>query len=403
MLASAWVVILFLSSIPASVVGQKIFGEIASFPLVAILLYVFLAEVMVRSDMANDVVELLLLFLRRIKGGLAVAAVFGAMLFGGISGSAAADTGAIGGALLPPMKARGYNIDFCSALIAAAGSVGPIIPPSIPMIIYGTMATGVSISGLFAGGIVPGVLLSCGFAAYAYINSQQQGEVGQRSESRVDWRLVALRGVAAMILPILILGVLFGGIASATEAGAIGSVYAIVYSIVLRRIRSFSVVKEISVRTLKVTGAIGFIIAAAAPFAWVLAEQRIPDRAANLILTLSGGDPIIGIMLVCLALILLGTVVEATAAVILVAPVLAHIGAALHVDPVYMGVIGVFALMIGLFTPPVGTNLFVVTAIAQRPLEAVVRHIFPFIVIAVGILALLIVVPEFISWSSVLF
>lgn len=400
MLASSWFVILVFTDIPPTVVGQKMFDQIASFPLVAILLYVFVAEVMVRSDMANDLVDLIGVLMRRVRGGLAVTAVFAAMLFGGISGSAAADTGAIGGTLLPPMKRYRYDIDFCSALIAAAGSVGPIVPPSIPMIIYGTLATGVSISALFAGGIVPGVLLSLGFATYAFFKAKQLPvEAGEFFEAR-NWKVTAVRGFMALLLPVVILGVLFGGIASATEAGAIGAAYALVYGVTFRRIRDLGVIREIAVRSLKVTGLIGFIISAAAPFAWIMAEQQIPNRAASFIIAVSGGQPFIGMVLVCLALLVLGTIVEATAGIILVAPVLAQIAASLHVDAVYMGVIGVFTLMIGLFTPPVGTNLFVVGAISGRSLEHIVRHIAPFVLIAIVILILLLAFPELVVWSS---
>ena len=379
--------ILIQGDFPLMMVVQRMFGGTDSFHLMAVPLFMFVGVIMEAGGISRRIIDLANALVGWLPGGLAAVAIVSAMFFAGISGSAAADTVAVGAILIPAMKKSGYDSDFAAAVQASGGSIGVIIPPSIPMIIFGFL-TGASIGQLFAGGILPGLLIGTTLVIVATFISRRKGYAATTSFSVIEvWKNLK-RAVLALGAPVIILGGILFGIFTATESAAVAVVYALVVGMfVYRKIKVKDLVHLF--RDGAITSAIVmFIIATASIFSWFAAIENLPARLAGTLLGMTD-NPIVLLLIINFVLLIAGTFVETTAALILLVPMITAMVPSLGIDMVQLGVIVVANLAIGMLTPPMGICLIVSCSISGDSIVAISKRILPFL--AVLIIDLLII------------
>lgn len=368
-----------LSALGQTVV-QQLFSGVDSFDLLAVPLFMIAGAIMEVGGISRRLIDFCNSLVGWAPGGLAAAAIGASIIIAGISGSAAADTAAIGAVVIPTMIRQGYPPAFAAAVVAAGGAIGIIIPPSIPMILFGFM-TNISTSQLFAGGLMVGVLLGLSFMVVAIVISWRRG-YGERQP--FTWSHVARTGRAAlwsMGAPVIVLGGILGGIVTVTEGAALAVFYALLVGTMINRELAWRDLPGLIVRSQVVAGGILFIIAMAKVFGWLLTMQQ-SAQLLNVFVT-SMALPPVGLLLLVLALLLIiGCVMETTAALLLVVPVLALLTPQMQIDPVQFGVLVVTNLAIGMLTPPVGICLFVSCGIAQVTLGRVSRAVMPLVLVA---------------------
>jgi C4-dicarboxylate transporter DctM subunit len=376
---SSLLAILIQGSFPLMMVVQKMFGGMDSFHLMAVPLFMFTGVIMEAGGISRRIIDFANALVGWLPGGLAAVTVVSAMFFAGISGSAAADAAAVGAILIPAMKKSGYESDFAAAVQASGGSIGVIIPPSIPMIIFGFL-TGASIGQLFAGGILPGILIGFSLIAVSTVISYKKGYSSTSVFSLKAIGVTFKRALLALGAPLIILGGILFGIFTATESAAVAVVYALIVGML--------VYKKIRIRDLfplfrdgAITSAIVmFIIATASVFSWIAAIENIPAHLAGSLLGITR-DPVYLMLLINLILLIAGTFVETTAALILLVPMITAMLPSLGVDMIQLGVIVVTNLAIGMLTPPMGICLIVSCSISGDTLGAISRRILPFLAI----------------------
>ncbi len=371
--------ILVQGNFPLMMVVQKMFGGMDSFHLMAVPLFMFTGVIMEAGGISRRIIDFANALVGWLPGGLAAVTVVSAMFFAGISGSAAADAAAVGAILIPAMKKSGYDSDFAAAVQASGGSIGVIIPPSIPMIIFGFL-TGASIGQLFAGGILPGILIGVSLIIVSTIISRKKGYAATTVFTMEEtWRTFK-RAILALGAPVIILGGILFGIFTATESAAVAVVYALtVGMLVYRKIRLrdlFPLFRDGAITSAIVM----FIIATASVFSWIAAIENIPARLAGSLLGLTN-DPVVLLLLINLILLIAGTFVETTASLILLVPMITAMLPSLGVDIVQLGVIVVTNLAIGMLTPPMGICLIVSCSISGDSIAAISRRILPFLAV----------------------
>jgi len=367
---------------------DRIFAGLDLFPFLAMPFFILAGEIMNRSGITLGLVKLADSLVGWMRGGMAHSNMVASVLFAGITGSATADAAAFGNTLVPAMEKAGYTRPYACAVTAAGSIIGPTIPPSTLMIIYGSIM-GVSIAGLFAAGILPGLLI-CGICMAVIALTARRKNL-PKGEGRPSIRSVfsALReGILAALLPIFILGSILFGFATPTEAAAIAVAYALFVGGVIYRALSWRDLYEIAVRTTRITGVIFLIIAAASILGWWMTFNRVPQAIASAMLSISENPDII-IGLILLLLLLIGLVMDINATLIILAPVLAPLTVKIGMDPVHAGVMIVLALNISLMTPPVGACLFVLASVTGETVEAITKELWPFIIAEVFILGLI--------------
>lgn len=372
---------------PLMMVIQRLYAGTDSFPLMAVPLFMFAGALMEAGGISRRVVQLAEALVGWLPGGLAAVSIVSAMFFAGISGSAAADTAAVGAILIPAMRQRGYDGGFASAIQASGGSIGVVIPPSIPMIIFGFL-TGASIGALFAAGILPGVLMGLSLIAVSTVLSinQQYGGVEPFSLHRAGVALWDAKW--ALGAPLVILGGILGGVFTATESAAVATWYALFVGLCIHRQLRLRDLPRIFIRAAVTSSVILFIIATASVFSWLMAIDNIPAQIGSQLLNLSQ-DPVVLLILINVLLLVAGSFVETTAALILLVPVLVPLLPRLGIDLVQLGAIVVVNLSIGMLTPPLGICLIVSCGIAGVRLEATVRKVLPFLLVLLADLALI--------------
>ncbi|BCO08420.1 C4-dicarboxylate ABC transporter permease [Desulfolithobacter dissulfuricans] len=383
---------------PLMMVAQRMFAGTDSFHLMAVPLFMFAGVLMEAGGISRRIIDFAAALVGWLPGGMAAVAIVSAMFFAGISGSAAADAAAVGAVLIPAMKRCGYDSDFAAAVQASGGSIGVIIPPSIPMIIFGYL-TGASIGQLFAAGIFPGLLIGLSLIAVSAILSLKYDYSATTSFSLTEvWR-TGRRALLALGAPAIILGGILFGIFTATESAAVAVVYALVLGMfVYRKID----IKDLPglFRDGAITSAIVmFIIAMASIFSWIAAIEDIPAKMAGSLLGLTD-NPVLLLLLINLILLLAGTFIETTASLILLVPMIVTMLPALQIDLVHLGVIVVTNLAIGMLTPPMGICLIVSCAISGDRLGAVSRRILPFLAILILDLLLITLYPPLTMWLA---
>ena len=395
---SAVLAIVLQGDFPLMMIAQRMFSGTDSFHLMAVPLFMFAGVLMEAGGISKRIIDFANALVGWLPGGLAAVTIVSAMFFAGISGSAAADAAAVGAILIPAMKKSGYDSDFAAAVQASGGSIGVIIPPSIPMIIFGFL-TGASIGQLFAAGILPGLLIGFSLILVSTIISLRNGYSSSAAFSISEtWRTFK-RGILAMGAPIIILGGILTGIFTATESAAIAVIYALVVGMFIY--------KKIKVRDLfalfrdgaVISGIVMFIIAMASIFSWLAAMEDIPARLAGGLLSITD-NRIMLLLLINIVLLIAGTFIETTAALILLVPMITAMLPALGIDLIQLGVIVVTNLAIGMLTPPMGICLIVSCSISGDKIGAVSRLVLPFLAILIVDLLIITFYPPITMWMA---
>ena len=392
--ATAFLVL--LTDIPLTLIPQQMFGGADSTVLQAVPFFLLAGSLMDKGGISRRLINFANVLVGWVTGGLAMVSVVASMFFAGISGSAAADSAAVGSVMIPAMVRKGYHRDFAAALIACAGTIGTMIPPSIPMIIYG-VATGTSIGALFIGGAIPGALMGLALMAHAYAVSRRRGYTGIPLPTLRETWLAVREASLTLLMPIVIVGGILGGIFTPTEAAAVAVFYSLVLGGLVYRELEWRHLPEVLVATGVGTGVVMFIIATSTVYGWILARRGIPLLLANTFTGLSD-IPWVFLLLVNLLLLLVGTVMETVPSIIIFAPVLLPLVKRLGIDPVFFGIIMVVNLSMGLASPPSGATLFVSTAIAEERLDRVCRAVWPLFFSMVAILLLITFVPSLVMF-----
>lgn len=377
--------------LPIILLGQRFFTSLDSFPLMAIPLFMLAGSIMGYGGITRRIVDFALAFVGNIRGSLAHVVSISGVIMGGISGSGVADTAAIGTIMIPEMTKRKYDLGFSAALVAASGSIGLIIPPSIAMIIYG-VTTNASIGDLFVAGIIPGVLIGGGFLLYSYYVARKNN---YPKEGRVDakgkWKSYK-DAVWALVMPIIIIVGIRGGVFTATEGGAVVSAYALFVSMFIYKEIKIKDLPKIFAEAAISTATIATIIAATSLFSWLLASEQIPQQITTALLGVTHNKFLL-LLLINVLLLITGMFLDSGPAIMLLAPILAPVAASLGVDMVQFGLVMVINLTIGLLTPPVGTAMYVSSNISGVPILQLSKKLLPFLAIMIMVLLLVTYVP----------
>jgi tripartite ATP-independent transporter DctM subunit len=369
-------------ALPPSWLAQQTLRGADSIPLSAIPLFLLAGGLMNHGGLTRRIVRVAEDVFGRLRGGLGLVNVATALVYGGISGSATADTGAVAAIMIPAMAERGYPRDFSAAVTAAAGTLGIIVPPSIIMIVYGVL-TNTSIGGLFLAGIVPGIFIAGTFMVTCYlIGWRQDFPRLERRPTTAEFAADVWQALPALVMPALVLATIIGGLATATEAAALAVVDAFLIGLLVYRELPVGTLYGVAREALTTTGAIMIIMAVATPFAWILTVERVPAQAASLIVGLHA-SPALTITLVLLLLKFVGFWLDLGPALVILAPILHPIARAAGFGEYQIGLLFITTLGTGLFTPPIGTNIFVVCNVARIDMWSVSRRLVPFWVASV--------------------
>ena len=373
-----------------------------SFPLVALPLFVLAGEIMQRGGLSSRIVGAAYNLVGHFKAGLAYVNVLASMFFAAISGSSPATVAAIGSNMVPEMERVGYKRPFSAAITAAAGITGVMIPPSIPLIIYGVTANQ-SIGKLFLAGVLPGLLFGLGFMLVAKLNVNKNLLPASRATKRMEDAISSIEtnkqkgwrqhSIWALIVPVIILGGIYGGIFTPTEAAGVAVVYALIISLYIYRDLKLSDLSGVFLKSGLTSATVLVMVVMAASFGRLLTLERVPVEVANMITAVSE-NPLIVLMLINIMLLIVGMFMETIASIIILTPILLPIVQTMGVDPIHFGIIMTVNLAIGFCTPPLGANLFVATGVANVSLEALVKSMTPFLVAMFVMLMMVTFIPQ---------
>ncbi|MFE5429804.1 MULTISPECIES: TRAP transporter large permease [Bacillaceae] len=392
LLVSSVVLMYFLGIFDSQIIAQNLISGADNFPLMAIPFFMLAGEAMNRGGLSRRIVEMAMNLVGHIKGGLGYVAIIASVLFASLSGSAVADTAALGAILIPMMVKSGYDVNRSSGLIASGGIIAPIIPPSIGFIIFG-VASGVSITKLFMAGIVPGILLAVGLTVtWAIVARKDKVAVNPRASAKEI--LTSFRqGIWALFLPVIIIGGLKFGLFTPTEAAVVAAVYAIFVGLVIYREMKVKDLYEVFVHAGKMTSVVMFLVAAALVSSWLITVADLPGQVIGLLEPFMD-HPFLLLIMINLLVIVVGTAMDMTPTILILTPVLMPLVVAAGIDPVYFGVLFILNNAIGLLTPPVGTVLNVMCGISKISMEDIMKGIWPFLLVEVIVLILLILFPS---------
>lgn len=394
MLLASMAFLLFTTSIPMTIVPQRLWSGLESFPLLAIPYFVLAGILINESGGAERIFTFCLSVVGHFRGGLGHVNVLGSMIFAGMSGSATADAAGLSRIEIDAMARAGYEPEFAAAVSAASATIGPIIPPSVPLVVYGVMAQ-VSIWDLFLGGFLPGILMGIALmVVVAYRARQRSYPVNPRASFRTVMREFRASWLALMA-PVVILGGIFTGVFTPTEAGVVASLYALMLGFVYRKLRLKdlpALLQEAMLTTAQIT----FIVAAAGLFGWAITHAQVPTILTSALTQVTSNKFVI-LILINVVMLFMGTFIDALALLIMMTPVVVPLGMTFGIDPVQLGLIVVLNCMIGLITPPVGLCLYIVADIAKVSIIRVSSELVPFYVALIVCLALITFFPQIVT------
>ncbi len=377
--------------------GHVMYQGVDHFSLLAVPFFMLAGTLMEAGGISRRLMEFSFALVGRMRGGLAQVAVVLSMLFAGLSGSAVADTAAVGSLLIPSMREKGYREGFAAALIAAGGAIGPIIPPSIPMVIYAVIAN-VSVAKLFLGGVIPGITFGLFLMAYSYYEALRHDYPRETSSFSFEKLLRTFqKGFLAFLMPVIILGGILSGIFTATESSVVAAVYAFLVGKFIYGELKWKDIPEVFARAARNTSSVMFIIAVASFLSWVLTSQQIPQTITRSLLSVSK-NPLIILILLNIFILFLGCFIDAVSILVLISPVALPLIKIAGIDPIYFGVLLVLNICIGALTPPVGTCLFVASGVGNVDLAKSSRAVLPIVLIAVISLFMAIIFPSVIMY-----
>jgi len=384
--------LLMAQGTPIAAIAQQMYSAADSFPLLAIPFFLFAGELMGRAQITDRIAAFSNRAVGWIRGGLGQANVLASMLLAGISGSAIADSVAIGKVMIHSMEQEGFARDDAAALTAAASIMGPIIPPSIPMVIFGA-AMSLPIGTLFAAGVVPGVLVGIGLMLVVYLKSRRNPAIKHYPFSIAALGRATLHALIPLSMPVVLVGGILSGVFTPTEAGAIASLYAAIVGLLLFRTLSLRDVWESLVSAGMGTCVVMLIVAASNPFGWVLSVNQVPQAIAGFF-NATTSSPLVFLLLVNIALLIAGMFMETTANILILGPIFFPASTALGIDPLHFSMVFIVNLVIGLITPPVGLCLFSTATVANLPLAKLVARIGPYLAVELVVLALITLFPS---------
>jgi len=387
---------LLLADIPVVVMPQKMFAGMDVFVLLSIPGFILAGNLMNHGGITNRIIRFANALVGWIRGGLGLTNIGASMLFGGITGTAVADAASIGGVLIPGMKKAGYPADFSAAVTAASSTVGPIIPPSVPMIIVGALS-GISVGRMFLAGAVPGILMGLAMMVTCYIISARRNFPRQPWQGFGEVARSFGGAVWAIAMTFLIIYGLLSGLSTPTETAVVASIYAFVVGALIYRELPLAQVPKIFIDSAVAAAGILALVGFANVFGWILVSEHIPQAIAKGVLTITGNKYVV-IFLINLLLLFVGMFMETIAALIILFVPLLTLAESVGIDPLHFATFAVLNLMIGLTTPPVGVCLFVCANIARLPLTPVVRAIAPFLLTNILVLLLVSYVPAIATW-----
>ncbi|MCM3744044.1 TRAP transporter large permease [Sporosarcina luteola] len=387
------ITILYTGSLPVEFLVKELVTSVDSFPLMAVPFFILAGEIMGKGGISERLFKVANAIVGNKTGGFAIATIITCMFFAAISGSGPATVAAIGGIMIPAMVRNGYDKKFATAVVAAAGSIGVIIPPSIPMVIYGVVGNA-SIGNLFIAGIVPGILVGLSMIIYAYFYSKKKGYKGLDEPTSFKKIGVAIwEAKWALLIPVIILGGIYGGYFTPTEAAVIAVVYGLFASTVLYRELRIKDLPKVMIDSALTTATVLIIVGTATAFGRYLTIEQVPTKVANALMNVSS-EPIIIILLITALLLVVGMFMDTLAAIIILTPILLPIAIQIGYDPIHFGILMVVNLAIGFITPPLGVNLFVASGISGLSLESLSRAVIPFVFAMIFTLLLITFIPQ---------
>jgi tripartite ATP-independent transporter DctM subunit len=387
---------LWTAGIPASVLPQKMAGAMNSFPIIAAPLFILMGNILAAAKITDRIVDFAGAVIGWVRGGYAHASILTSMIFAGMVGSAVADAAGTGAIEVRAMRNAGYKPETAASITAAAATIGPIIPPSLPMVIYGVSAD-VSIGRLFLGGVIPGVLMGLALMGMVGIVARRENMARSPFGGFRNIGRAFLRCFFAIMTPVVILGGMFSGHFTPTEAAAVACLYALFLGFVVYRTLRVSDLRPILINTAETTGVVMVLVMAAAALGWCISISRLPQTFTPMILA-TIDSPLMFLLLVNVLLLVVGCFMEALAAMLILIPILVPAANSYGIDPVQFGVMMVLNLIIGTVTPPVGVVLFVVTRIAEISFETMSRAILPWLIPLVAVLAAVMAFPPLTTW-----
>lgn len=396
LLASGVALMIFLGVFDSQIIAQNLINGANSFPMMAVPFFILAGELMNAGGISKRIINFAMSIFGHVRGGMGYVAIVASVLFAGLSGSAVADTAALGAILIPMMIKAGYDRNRSTGLIAAGGIIAPIIPPSIPFIIFG-VSSGLSITKLFMAGIVPGLMIGLGLVVtwWLVMRKQDDVQVFPRKSMREVWD-AAKQAVWALMLPVIIIVGMRMGIFTPTEAAVVAAFYALFVGFVVYRELKVKDLYKVLVASAKTTSVVMFLVAAAMVTAWLITVANIPAVLSEMLAPLIDSPTLLMLAITAVVLII-GTAMDLTPVVLIMTPVLMPIVKQAGIDPIYFGVVFILANCIGLLTPPVGTVLNVACGVGKIGIEDIMKGIWPFLLVEVIVLLLLILFPSIVT------
>ncbi len=379
------------------IIADRMFSGVSGFLLIAVPYFIFTAELMNQGGLTHKLIAFNNALFGRVRGALSHVNISVSVFFAGLTGAAITDTVAIGKIMIPEMKKQGYDAEYAAAITACSSIIGPIIPPSVVMVVYATLLRDISVIDLFAGGIIPGLLMALALLAVSFFLAWKRGYPKQAPTPLKAALMAFLVALPAMIVPLIILGGILSGLTTITEASGFAAVYAIVIGVVFYRNLTWRKIWHSLVVTVRFSGVVFFLLATSAVLGWFVTRSGIARDAAGMITTFSDST-FLQLMMVCLLLILIGTVMDVLPALVVVAPVLVPAMIQLGVDPLHFAILMIVVLNISNVTPPVGMTLMTAARIANVPFERAIIASLPFYVAFLVVILLLVVFPSLSTW-----
>ncbi|WP_101842792.1 TRAP transporter large permease [Halobacillus sp. Marseille-P3879] len=392
LIVSSLITGLYLQIEPSAII-QRMVGGLNSFSLLAIPFFVLAGEIMNEGGISRRLINLSNVIIGKIRGGLAMVNVMASTFFGGISGSAVADTSSVGSVLIPMMKKNGYDSDYAVSVTVTSSAQGVMIPPSHNMIIYSTAAGGVSVGALFMGGLLPGLLLGIVLMILTYVIAMKRNYPKGEAVKKEDIPRIIWEGLLGLLTAVIIIGGIITGVFTATESAAIGTLYAFIITFFVYRDIPLQRMGIILHRTFKTLAMVLFLIGASSAFGWLLTLTNVPITVSDALIGISPNN-FVTILMIVTILLLLGMIMDMAPLILIATPILLPVATNIGMDPVHFGVLLILCLAIGLVTPPVGTVLFVGSAIGKLSIEKVSKGMLPFYAVMVVVLLLVAYIPS---------
>ena len=381
--------------IPITIIVQKMFTSTDSFILLAIPLFILAGNLMAEGGVTRRLTDFSKVVVGYISGGLALVTVLTSMGVAAITGSAVATAAAVGSIMIPSMVKNGYKKDFASAVVAASSIMGPIIPPSIPFILYGVLAN-VSIASLFLGGIIPGILLGVSMAVIIWVYARRHNFPREKPPTFLEFLSSFVKALPPLGMPLLVLGGILAGIFTPTEAAVIAVIYAFILGLIYRELKLDKLLKIFSDSAIS-SSLVMIIISTSSIFGWLLASERIPQQVAALFLSITN-NPYLTLLMINVLLLFVGTFMETSASIVILTPVLLPLITLLGISPLHFGVVMSVNLVIGLVTPPLGVALYICCAMGKVTLEEITKRVWPFILSSIVVLMLVTYIPSLVTF-----